>query len=103
MTVSLIRTRILSLSRPAAGNLPPPGHGVETLRLLPGNVRLEVRYDLRIITLPQVAARLLGAGLPISNGALARLARAWAGFKDENRRDQAEIVHQCCNVPPDQP
>ena len=99
MTTPLIRTRILSLTRPV-DLLPPPGHGVESLRLLPQGWRLEVSYDLRIISLPQVAERLLCAGLPLANGILARLARAWAGFKDENRRDQAEIVHQCCNVAP---
>ena len=99
MTTPLIRTRILSMTRPVEA-LPPPGHGIESLRLLSDGSRLEVRYDLHLITLPQVAARLNGAGLPLANGIPARLARAWAGFKDENRRDQAEIVHQCCNVPP---
>ena len=103
MTSPLIRTRILPLTRPVKGDLPPPGHGVESFRLLSGGTRLEVRYDLRIITLPQVADRLTGAGLPLSRGILSRLARAWAGFKDENRRDQAGIVHQCCNLPPDRP
>ena len=99
MTTPLIRTRVLSLTHPVEA-LPPPGHGIESLRLLRGGLRLEVRYDLRHMGLPQVAERLLRAGLPLANGILARLARAWAGFKDENRRDQAEIVHQCCNIPP---
>lgn len=103
MIAPLIRTRILSLARPVEGSLPSPGHGIESLRLLPGGVRLEVRYDLRVITLSQVVERLLGSGVSLSTGLFARIARAWAGFKDENRQDQSAIVHQCCNVPPDRP
>jgi hypothetical protein len=100
MPAPLIRTRILTLIRPPEVPLPPLGAGLASLRLLPGGTRLEVSYDLRLIALPQVAARLSGAGLSLADGILARMARAWAGFKDENRRDQSEIVHQCCNVPP---
>lgn len=59
-----------------------------------------VTYDLRHVTLTAIEAWLTANGHPLSNNLLPRLHRRWLAFKDDNRRDQAAIIHQCCSVPP---
>ena len=100
---ALLRTRILALDNPTspqALDRLPVIEGLEQLRLMPHGQSLEVRYDLRRLTLAELAAHLNAAGMRLSRRPLDRWHRAWAGFTDENRRDQARLVHQCCNLPP---
>jgi len=102
-SIPLIRTRTIALARPtddASVGLVLPGDGVNVIRLLPDRRHLEVVYDLQKVTLPEVTARLSAAGMVPSNSLLACWSRAWIAFTDENRRDQAKIIHQCCNVSP---
>ncbi|ARJ65506.1 hypothetical protein WV31_07485 [Magnetospirillum sp. ME-1] len=61
---------------------------------------ISVTYDLRHATLACVDSWLAANGVHLSDGFLSRLHRRWLSFKDDNRRDQAAIVHQCCSVPP---
>lgn len=61
---------------------------------------LTVTYDLRHADIPAVERWLKANGLPLSSGLFQRFSRWLAAFKDENRKDQAAIVHQCCSVPP---
>lgn len=101
--VPLIRTRIIALARPtddASVGVMQQSEGVNVIRLLPDRRHLEVTYDLQRVTLPGLVARLSGAGIAPANSLFARWSRAWIAFQDENWRDQAKIVHQCCNVPP---
>ena len=99
----LIRTRILALARPAdpaVADRLAASDGISAARILPDRRCLEVSYDLRRVKLPDLAARLAAEGAPPSRSIVARMARALAAFKDDNRRDQADVVHQCCSVPP---
>jgi hypothetical protein len=95
----LIRKITLPLG-PQAGrvidDIPP---GILDIRLT-GSDRISLTYDLRLTNLPAVEVWLSQSGLPLSPGFWARLYRRWLAFKDDNRRDQADIVHQCCSVPP---
>lgn len=103
INIPLVRSITITLSRPAdiaSVELAQPGEGVIAIRLLPDNRHLEVTYDLHKVTLPEVTARLSAVGMAPSDSLFARWSRAWITFKDENRRDQAKIAHQCCNVPP---
>jgi hypothetical protein len=61
---------------------------------------LTVTYDLRHADLPAVETWLAANGVKLSTGLVHRFLRRLAAFKDDNRRDQAAIVHQCCSVPP---
>lgn len=65
-----------------------------------GHGRIAVVYDLRHATLSAIESWLAANGLRLSGSIPARLHRRWRAFKDDNRRDQAAIVHQCCSVPP---
>ncbi len=100
----LIRTRILTLAQPAdpaVATRLAESDGIGAVRLLPDRRHLEVSYDLRRVKLPDLTARLRAEGAPPSRNIVARLGRALAAFKDENRRDQADVVHQCCSLPPE--
>jgi len=102
--IPLIRTRILALARladPAVVARVGASDGIMAIHILPGQRRLEVSYDLRRVKLPDLTARLAAEAMPLSRSPLARLARALAAFKDENRLDQAEVVHHCCSAPPE--
>lgn len=103
-TDRLIRTLSLSLApgadMAAATLLERPG-GILDLRA-DGAGRMVVTYDLRHVTLSAIERWLSANGLPLSDSVFARLYRRWLAFKDDNRRDQAAIVHQCCSVPPRQ-
>lgn len=103
ITAPLIRTRILALAGPADPAVVArlaASDGIGAVCIQPGQRHLEISYDLRRVTLPDLAARLAAEAMPLSRSPLARLSRALAAFKDDNRRDQADVVHQCCNVPP---
>lgn len=102
-TEPLPRTRRLALAGPvdpAALERLAASPGLLGLRPLAGGMRLEITYDLRRLTWPEVESLLRAAGAAPSRGLLAGWARAWAAFQDDNRRDQSRIVHQCCNTPP---
>ena len=103
-TTPLIRTRTIALARPANQAVVAQlaaSDGIAAIRTVADGRRLEISYDLHRMTLADLEARLRAGGFPLSNGLFARWARAWAAFKDENRRDSAEVVHQCCSVPPE--
>jgi hypothetical protein len=97
----LIRTAILTLEPGAqtgrATALPLP-EGVTGLKA-EGRI-LRVSYDLRHVDIPAIESWLAANGIRLSNGLIDRFKRKLAAFKDENRKDQAAIVHQCCSVPP---
>ena len=102
-SVPLVRTRTIALARPtndASVGVIQQSEGINVIRLLPDRRHLEVTYDLQKVTLPEVVARLSAAGMVPSNSLFARWSRACIAFTDDNRRDQAKIVHQCCSVPP---
>lgn len=99
----IFRTRIVTLAHPtdsASAAQAAELEGIDSLEFCADNRHLRVTYDLRQVTLPEVTAHLAAQGLVVSQSLFARLSRAWAGFKDDNRRDQSKIVHQCCNTPP---
>jgi hypothetical protein len=99
----LIRTRVLALAGtadPAVVARLAASDGIGAVRILPDQRHLEVGYDLRRVKLPDLTARLAAEGMPLATGLFSRLGRAIAAFKDDNRRDQADVVHQCCNLPP---
>lgn len=103
-TDRLIRTLSLSLTPGAdvaAATLLERPEGIFDLRA-DGAGRMTVTYDLRHMTLFAIERWLAANGLPLSDSIFARLHRRWLAFKDDNRRDQAAIVHQCCSVPPRQ-
>lgn len=100
----LIRTLSLSLSNradPSAIAALPRPEGILDLRAgdVAGRV-VSVTYDLRHVTLASLEMWMAANGLILPGGLFARLHRRWLAFKDDNRRDQAAIVHQCCSVPP---
>lgn len=102
-TDRLTRTLSLSLEAgapPAATPLPSRPAGILDLRFDPHGGNITVTYDLRHVTIPALEAWLAASGLPLSKSLPSRLRRRWLAFKDDNRRDQAAIVHQCCSVPP---
>lgn len=98
-------TRTLSLSleaaaTPAATAMPSRPEGILDLQFDTHGGNITVTYDLRHVTIPALEAWLAANGLPLSKSLSSRLWRRWLAFKDDNRRDQAAIVHQCCSVPP---
>jgi len=103
-TDRLIRTLSLSLAPAAdAAAIVALGRpeGILDLRAT-GQGRIAVTYDLRRVTIFAIESWLAANRLPLSASVFARLRRRWLAFKDDNRRDQAAIVHQCCSVPPRQ-
>lgn len=62
--------------------------------------KISLSYDLERITLARLEPWLASVALPLSGSLFARWHRQWMAFKDDNRLDQASIVHQCCNLPP---
>ncbi|MBI3445717.1 MAG: hypothetical protein HY055_10240 [Magnetospirillum sp.] len=100
---SLNRRATLPLARPCAANslvsLGVPDGMSEVSLDLDGR-KISFAYDLERITLPRIEAWLDSVGHPLSNALMARWRRSWLAFKDDNRLDQARIVHQCCNIPP---
>lgn len=79
-----------------AGAIP----GVVAVHATVGARRLDVTYDLEGLDIGRLTEALAAVGLVPATGWLARVRRRWAAFQDGNLRDQAKIVHQCCNVPP---
>jgi len=71
--------------------------GILGLTAARGGTVLDLRYDLHRLGLVQVVAVLRAAGLTPSRRVWARLARFWGGFRDDNLRQQAKIVHHCCS------
>ncbi|OAN48132.1 hypothetical protein A6A04_05085 [Paramagnetospirillum marisnigri] len=102
MAAPLLRHRTLRLARPAEAERLAAllGEGIVALEPVSDGRRLRLTYDLDRVTLAQVVQRLEAAGLAPRSGLLARWWLAWAGFQDDNRRDQSRIEHQCCNRPP---
>lgn len=99
MTDRLIRTVRLPLAR--RPQPPVPDQLLEgVLSLEPCSGGLTVTYDLHRTDLERIETWLGDSGITLSQGVLARLRRWMLAFKDENRRDQAAIVHQCCSAPP---
>lgn len=98
----LIRTVSLSLSSRADPSviaaLPRP-EGILDIRA--DDDACWITYDLRLVTLTALEPWLAANGLNLADGLLARLRRRWLSFKDDNRRDQAAIVHRCCSLPPE--
>lgn len=100
----LIRTVSLSLSSRADPSviaaLPRP-EGLRDIRTDNADGHsVRVTYDLRHVTLASLEMWMAANGLTLSEGLFARLRRRFLSFKDDNRRDQAAIVHQCCSLPP---
>lgn len=95
----LIRTVTLPLAVPPSGPLPVLPDGILELRIQ-GSDKINLTYDLRLADLAVIEAWLDHSGYPLANGFWDRLRRRWLAFKDDNRRDQAAIVHKCCSVPP---
>ncbi|KIL98850.1 hypothetical protein CCC_02300 [Paramagnetospirillum magnetotacticum MS-1] len=101
-THRLIRTITLSLAPNAPATIVETlarPEGILDLKLL-GPFAIMITYDLRHATLADMERWLAANGVNLSTGLFARLRRLWLAFKDENRRDQNSIVHQCCSVPP---
>lgn len=99
MTNRLIRTARLPLA--PRHQTPPSDPLPEGILALESSDRtLTVTYDLHRTDLGRIESWLSESGIALSQGLLARLRRRILAFKDDNRRDQAAIVHQCCNVPP---
>lgn len=103
MSKRLIRTARLPLAAqgrpPSTPDVLPEG----ILSLESADHGLTVTYDLHRTDLGRIESWLGDAGITLSQGLLARLRRRLLAFKDDNRRDQSAIVHQCCNVPPGKP
>ncbi len=74
--------------------------GVVEAGVSPETGRVVVSYDLRRITLPQVADRLQAIGLRPSNRVLERLRRGWASFTEDNIRSNLAHQGHCCSKPP---
>ncbi|CUW40250.1 protein of unknown function [Magnetospirillum sp. XM-1] len=103
-TDRLTRTLSLSLSGradPSAIAALSRPEGLLDLHATDDGRAVRVSYDLRHVTLAALEQWMAANGLVLSDGLWARLRRRWLAFKDDNRRDQAAIVHQCCSVPPD--
>lgn len=99
----LIVTRIIRLARPDTGDAElalattPGVLGVTTAK---DRRRLKVTYDLQHLHLADVLKTIAGGGAALSSDPLARF-RLWlAEFQEDNLLDQANLVHNCCNVPP---
>lgn len=96
----LIRKVTLPLDPGAECQIPAAlADGMMNLRF-DGSNHIVLTYDLRRTSLPALETWLGQFGLPLASGFWHRLKRRWMAFKDDNRRDQAAIVHQCCSVPP---
>ena len=99
MTVS----RTIALAKPADEEAVGRVHrdGLVAIHAVAGGRRIEVTYDPRQLGLDMLEASLVAVGLEPSKGFFPRLARKWIAFRESNIREQAAIVHHCCNVPPD--
>lgn len=96
-------TRTLKLAEPAGAE------PLAWLAAMPGVVsvvpsadgtRLAVTYDVRRTVMDALVLAAASVGLRLSSALPARLARAWAGFQDDNLRSQAKLEHHCCSAPP---
>lgn len=96
-------TRTLSLSRPVSESAVArlaEAEGVLAVRTADDR-HLRVTYDVKRTGMAALERWAMTVGLVPSNHLLARMARAWGAFQDENLRNQAHIVHHCCSAPPD--
>ncbi|HTH17367.1 MAG TPA: hypothetical protein VL974_11990 [Magnetospirillum sp.] len=98
-----IVTRPLALAEPGDGAAIArlgQAEGVLGVSASPDRKRLLVTYDVRHMVMAALEKVAAQAGLMPSIGLFARLARAWAGFQDDNLRAQAKVEHHCCSAPP---
>lgn len=95
-------TRILSLAAPAGQDALKrlaEAEGVLSIQTTDGR-HLRITYDVSRTGLAVLERSAESLGLTPSGSLLARVARAWGAFQDDNLRSQAHLVHHCCNAPP---
>jgi hypothetical protein len=96
-------TRTLALAEPAGvGQVERlrDAEGVIAVTASADGKRLAVTYDVRATVMDALVVVARGLGLRPANGPLARMGRAFAGFRDDNLRNQAGLEHHCCSAPP---